>query len=199
MRHLATTLGFLTAAAAMTADVRAGAVLLTFDDVSSLSEYASLGVTFSSNASIWTSSAPSVFDDPNGGAVSVPNALQFGNAGGVLGSIFFAVDVSEISVFALSGPGPDTLSSNMWIKAFDQDGTLLDQDIADTSLQYDLLSVSGTGIRRLDLYSPTPQDDVWDNFRFTPVPEPASVFVFGSAITACCAVQRRRQIHRSGR
>ncbi|MBI3414497.1 MAG: HYR domain-containing protein [Verrucomicrobia bacterium] len=140
---------------------------LTFDDVARLSDYAPLGVTFSANASIWTHPSPSVQVDPDGGAYSVPSALQFGSAGGVLGSIFFASDVSAVSIWALSGPGPDLLNAPMWIRAFDASGTKIDEDNIDPTLQFDFLSITAPGIRRLDLFSPLPNNDVWDNLSFS--------------------------------
>jgi hypothetical protein len=160
-------------------------ILLTFDDVTSLSEYSSLGVSFSGNASIWNDNSPSVLDDPNGGAVTVPNGLQFGNAGGVLGSIFFDQEVSNLSIYALSGPGPDLLSATMWIRAFDEFGTQLDEVNVNSNLQFDLLTTNATGIRRLDLFSDTVGNDVWDNLSFTAVPEPNSLSLFTLGLLFC--------------
>ena len=141
--------------------------LLTFDDVATLSEYSTQGVSFSANASIWTSNTASVLNNPDGGAVTVPNGLQFGNAGGVLGSIFFDQEVTDVSIYALSGPSPDLLSSMMWIRAFDEFGNQLDEVNVDSALQFDLLTTNATGIRRLDLFSNVVGNDVWDNLAFT--------------------------------
>jgi len=157
---------------------------LTFDDVTSLTDYAPLGVTFSAKASIWSSgSTPSVLTSPDGGTYSVPNGLQFGNAGGVLGSIFFAHDAGPVSIWALSGPGPDLLSSPMYIRAFDALGNQVGEDNVNSSLQFDLLSITEPNIRRLDLFSADVGDDVWDNLTFTSVPEPsAACLVFSAGV-----------------
>lgn len=141
----------------------AASVTLTFDDVGSLAEYAPLGVTFSANASRWSAGGPSVLQDPNGGARSLPSALQFGNAGGVLGSISFASNVSAVSIWALSGPGPDLLSAGIYIRAFDANGVQLGEDVGNATLQFDLLSVAAPGIRRLDVFSPVVGTEVWDD------------------------------------
>jgi hypothetical protein len=151
----------------MAGQVMSGATL-TFDDINSLGEYAPLGVTFSQNASIWSGSgSPSVLDTPDGGPYSVPNGLQIGNAGGELGSIFFTSTVSFVSIWALSGPGGDFLNSPMFIKAFDASGKELGEASVNASLQFELLSISAEGIRRIDLFSPVPNNDVWDHLTFT--------------------------------
>jgi hypothetical protein len=168
-------------------------ITLTFDDVTSLSQYASLGVTFSPNASIWAWGTPSVLTDPSGGPYSVPNGLQFGNAGGVLGSVFFASDVSDISIWALSGPGPDLLNAPMYVRAFDMSGVQIGEVSIDPTLQFDLLSISASAIRRLDLFSPVPNNDVWDNLTFMPVPEPeasTTCLLFGAGF-AVLGLRRR--------
>ena len=163
----------------------AAPLTLSFDDVSSLGEYASLGVTFSPNASIWTHASPSVLVDPNGGAYSVPSALQFGNAGGELGSIFFAYEVSAASIWALSGPSADLLNAPMYMRAFDGSGNQLGEDDADPSLQFDFLSVSAPGIRRLDFFSPVVGSDVWDHLTFSPQPvsEPSILMLLAIGVS----------------
>ena len=100
---------------------------LTFDKITSLNGYAP-DVTFSNNASIWTYTGLTVLQNLDGGAYSFPSALQFGNAGGVLGYTYFSNPQTEISVWALSGPGPDYLSSGMYIKAFDSSNVLVAED-----------------------------------------------------------------------
>jgi hypothetical protein len=145
----------------------ASATTLTFDDISSLDEYASLGVTFSGNASIWSSTAPSVLIDPDGGAYSVPCALQFGNAGGVEGNVYFDMAVTEVSVWALSGPGPDNLSGG-WVRARDSDGTLLEEILVSDDVQFEQILCLASGIRQLDFFTPDPADDIWDHLSFQP-------------------------------
>lgn len=167
-------------------------IVLTFDDITSLSEYAPLGVTFSANASLWSGGGGSVLDDPDGGPYDVPNALQFGNAGGVLGDVFLdipQVSVTEVSVWALSGPGPDLLSCGMCIRAYDDADQLLDEDAVDCLLQYDLLTVTGSGIRRIEAWSPSVANDVWDHMVILPEPSALSLL----ALAAVAAIRRRRR------
>ena len=95
----------------------AKADFLTFDGPDTIAAHAS-EVIFSGNASTWTWLGDTVEKDPDGGSYSYDSALQFGNAGGVLGTATFSSPQTLVSVWALSGPGPDTLSKNMYIKAF---------------------------------------------------------------------------------
>ena len=168
---------------------------LTFDDVVSLDAYAATGISFSANASIWTSHTSSVLTNPSGGAYSVPSALQFGNAGGVLGSIFFAGEVQDVSIWALSGPGPDLISNGSYIRAFDALGNFLGEDYADASVEFDQLRISAPGIARLDVFSPLVANDVWDNLSYSAtdgtIPEPATLTLTGLALLA---IRRRKAI-----
>ena len=182
---------------ANTGFVQAGTITLNFDDVASLNEYAVSGVTFSANASIWSGFGGSVLTNPNGGPLSVPDALQFGNAGGVLGQIFFATDQSSISLWALSGPGSDLLNAPMYIEAYDASGALLDRDDVNASLQFDLLNVSGVGIRRLDVFSPIPANDVWDDLTLTSVPIPTTLLLLGVGLAGLGISRRKRSRGRS--
>ena len=50
---------------------------------------------------------------------------------------------------------------------------------ADPTLQFDLLTVSGNAIRRLETYSPVVNMDVWDHMVIT-VPEPCSLVLFSA-------------------
>ncbi len=185
LAHLALVAGV----SGLAAGAQAGGTLLTFDDVGSLADYAPMGITFSGNASLWFGGNVSVLDDPDGGPYSVPYGLQFGNAGGELGSIFLASSVTEFSIWALSGPGDDLLETPMYIRGFTIDGTLVGEDNVDGSLQFDLLSISGAGIRRIDLFSPRPGSDVWDHA--TIVPAPGAVGALAAVVG--CALQRRRR------
>lgn len=155
----------------------ARAVTLDFD-VNNLSEYAPMGVTFSPNASVWFSSGTSVLDNPSGGPYSVPNGLQFGTAGGVVGFIYFDQAQAFVSIWALSGPGPDLLNDPIYIKAYNAADELVDEDFADNTVQFDLLSVSGAGIVKIETFSPLPNNDVWDDLTFEPIPEPTAAMVF---------------------
>lgn len=138
-------------------------VSFNFDDVASLAGYEARGITFSANASIWTSNGPSVMVDPDGGARSVPSGLQFGNAGGVLGSVFFHCPVASASIWALSGPGPDNLNGGISMRAYDVNNVLVGEDFANATVQFDQLIVNGGAIARIDLFSPVENNDVWDD------------------------------------
>ena len=154
----------------------ANAITLDFN-TSSVNDYAPLGVTFSANASIWSFGGPSVLDNPSGGPYSVPNGLQFGSAGGVIGYIYFDQAQAYVSIWALSGPGPDLLNSPIYIKAYDAADQLIDEDFADNTVQFDLLSVNGAGIVKIETFSPVVNNDVWDDLTFDSVPAPASFAV----------------------
>ncbi len=128
------------------------------------------GVTFSNNASIWGHGSSSVLVNPSGGAYSGHRALQFGNAGGVLGFVEFSTAINYASVVALSGPGPDNLSAGMYLRGLDSGGNIIDQQFVNSNVQFDTLSVSGANITRLEFYSPTVRNDVWDDLSFTTQP-----------------------------
>ena len=166
------------------------ATTLTFDDVTSLAQYAPLGVTFSPNASLWTSDWPSVLITPDGGTYTPPNGLQFGIAGGEQGSIYLSTPMSYVSIWALSGPSGDLLNAPMWIRAFDSNNQQIGEDNIDPSLQFDFLSISAPGIVRIDTFSPIVNHDAWDQFTFE-VPEPATV-TLAAGVALLLAARKRR-------
>ncbi len=140
----------------------AATAVLNFDDVESLDEYAEVGVTFSPNISIWFGGDCTVFENPDCGPASAPNAICVGPCGGVTGSIFFDPPVTFVSIIALSGPGPDNLNAGTRIEAF-FDGKMIADDFADSSVQFDFLAVEGLQIDRVDLLSPSPNAEAWDD------------------------------------
>lgn len=168
----------------------ARAVTLNFN-TSNLSDYAPLGVTFSANASVWFNAGTSVLDNPSGGPYSVPNGLQFGNAGGVVGFIYFDQAQALVSLWALSGPGADLLNSPMYIKAYNASDQLIDEDFADNTLQFDFLSVSGAGIVKIETFSPLANNDVWDDLTFESVPAPVSAMAFAALLPLALARRSR--------
>ena len=167
------------------------AALLTFDNINSLSEY-SPAVTFSNNASIWTSPGATVLENPDGGAYSWPNGLQFGNAGGELGYVYFSTPQTNISIWALSGPGPDNLNTGMYIKAFDAVNNLIDEDYVNSDIQFDLLSLSGANIVKIEFWSPYAYNDVWDNLNFSAVPIPSSALLIWGGLVSLAGIKRKR-------
>lgn len=137
---------------------------MSFDSLSSLDDYAPLGITFS-NAHIWNAPAyPSIYETDDGGARSMPSALCVNGCYNGTGSIYFdeALDVDMITVWALSGPGSDLVSSNMRMEAFDGDGVSLGVAVVSGSLQYEQLIIIASGIRRLDLTCGS-LGDCWDD------------------------------------
>ena len=135
----------------------------TFDDIASLNDYASDGVTFQQNIKMWGPRNDSVLDDPDNGPLSPPYGICVGNCGGEAGSIFFATPQSFVSIWALSGPGPDLLSVDTRIRAKDGSGTILGEVTADTSLQFDYLAIAAPGIVELELFSPSAINEAWDH------------------------------------
>jgi hypothetical protein len=176
----------LAAAAAMpTGSVAATTVTIDFDDVTSSSfiaedRYVSSGVLFSSmgggQAFVYADHvAPSVLDDANGSAFSVPSMLCGDNPANV-GVVARFVDPSTespastdaVTVNVSSGPGPDLLSSNVALIAYDADDNVIATDLADTSLQFDTLAVSVAGIARVEMPA-AGLLDCYDDFTFEAV------------------------------
>ena len=149
-------------------------------------------MTFSTNASIWTSPGATVLEDPDGGAYSGSSGLQFGNAGGELGYVYFSISQTNISVWALSGPGPDNLNAGMYIKAFDSSGTLIDEDYVNSAIQFDLLSVSGANIVKIEFWSPFAYNDVWDHLNYSAVPIPGSALLIWGGLVGLAGINRKR-------
>jgi hypothetical protein len=172
----------LTAATAP-AGTASTSVTIDFDDVTTsqfidIDRYASSGVLFTSIGGgqpfVYADSvAPSVLDDPNGSAFSVPSMLCGDNPANVGVLAFFVDPTSQdptttdtVTVNVSSGPGPDLLSGNVALIAYDADDDVIATDPADTSLQFDTLSVSAPGIAKVEM--PAGGDlDCYDDFTFT--------------------------------
>lgn len=149
-------------------------------------QYATSGVLFEriggGNPFVFASSDPSVLDDPNGSAFSTPSMLCGNNPANVGLTATFVdpltqapTTVDSVTVNVSSGPGPDLLSSNVVLTAYDADGNVLATDPANTSLQFDTLSVSVPGIASVTMPA-GPDLDCYDDFTFgTPgLPMPTS-------------------------
>lgn len=145
----------------------ASAVLVDFEGISSLADLSSQGITFSSGMTHWVGGLVSVLVDPDGGPVSPTHGLCVGNCGPGIGSIYFNAPVASVSLYALSGPGPDNNSPGVQMEAFDQFGNSLGVALASTTVQFHKLTISASGIRRLDLTSPLPSTDAWDDLEIT--------------------------------
>ena len=135
----------------------------SFDDVADLGTYASDGVTFTPNIGLWGPNPVSVLDDPDSGPVTTDYGICVGNCGGEAGSIFFDTPQNYVSIWALSGPGSDTLIADTRIRAKDSGGNTIGEVFADTSLQFDLLAISTPGIVELELFSPNTWSEAWDH------------------------------------
>jgi hypothetical protein len=151
-------------------NIWAQTVTLTFEDVVDLSQYQSLGVTFSPNIHLWDGGEVSIFTNPDGGPVTPPNGICVGFCGGEPGNIFFAFDVDSVSIYALSGPGSDLITSGTKIRAYDANNVLLGEALANTAVQFDLLTITAKGIRRLELISFFVNNEAWDNLTFPTQP-----------------------------
>ena len=157
-------------------------VTIDFDDVTSSAfiaedRYASAGVLFGSMAGgpafVYTDTAAgSVLDDPNGSAFSVPSMLCGSNPATV-GVVARFVDpttldpatTDSVTVNVSSGPGPDLLSSNVALIAYDAGDNVIATDLGDTSLQFDTLSVTASGIARVEMTAGSLLD-CYDDFSF---------------------------------
>ena len=162
---------------------------LNFDEFTTSSfipsnQYASSGVLFDRLGGGQTfvfsaASSPSVLVDPNGSAFSVP-AMLCGNNPANVGLVATFVDpvtfgpatTTFVQVNVSSGPGPDLLSSNVALIAYDMDGNVIATDPGDTTLQFDTLSVSIPGIARVEMTA-AGDLDCYDDFTFnTPSSSP---------------------------
>ena len=171
----------------------ASALTLTFDDLTSLGD-APAGVTFSAGAYIWdTAGHTSVLTDPFGTHYSTEDALCITSSCSGVGEIYFDFEVDAFSIVALSGPGVDVIGAGVQIEAFDAAGNLLAVDVAE-ALQFDVLSVSAEGIRRIRLTS-TSAVEVWDDMSYetASMPEPSTAVLLGAGLMAIASRTRRRR------
>ena len=145
--------------------------------------YLNLGVKFYSDqggsAFLWSGSGASVLDDPNGGTFSLPNAIMGSTQANVSVVATFIdpltsqpASTSFVQVGVSSGPGTDTLSSNVALQAYDISGNLIAEDLGDTSLQFDWLSVNVPNIHKVVMVAGNFLD-IFDDFTFestVPIP-----------------------------
>jgi hypothetical protein len=164
-------------------------------------EYASLGVCFQgSNA-----------NSLNGGAIlrstqalSGTNVLAFNSNARMLNNglasapenLIFDTSITSFSIWA-AGPNVDTV---FFARAFDANNfEILEGEATSQGGAFTQLTVSGTGIRRIELtaeFLATPRQPflMFDNLSFAPVPAPSSalVAVMGAGM-AGIALRRKRQ------
>jgi hypothetical protein len=164
-------------------------------------EYASLGVRFQgSNA-----------NSLNGGAIlrstqalSGTNVLAFNSNARMLNNglasapenLIFDTSITSFSIWA-AGPNVDTV---FFARAFDANNfEILEGEATSQGGAFTQLTVSGTGIRRIELtaeFLATPRQPflMFDNLSFAPVPAPSSalVAVMGAGM-AGIALRRKRQ------
>lgn len=157
-------------------------VTIDFDDITTSDfiaedRYVSSGVLFRSMAGglafAYTDTvAPSVLVDPSGSAFSVPTMLC-GDNPATVGVVARFVDpttqdpttTDSVTVNVSSGPGPDLLSSNVALIAYDADDNVIATDPGDTSLQFDTLSVAVPGIAKVEMPAGSLLD-CYDDFTF---------------------------------
>ncbi|MDP6343772.1 MAG: hypothetical protein QF491_09590 [Alphaproteobacteria bacterium] len=187
----------------MAAPSLAAPVTLDFDSGANLASYAP-EVTFSANIGLW-SGGSSVLPPPHyGGPVSEPYGICVGPCGSLEGFIYFATAQTALSIYALSGPGPDPLSAGTLIEAYDAGDQLIDwasvdADLqADPTLQFKLLSVAGAGIVKLRLYSPVANTEAWDNLTYNSealvIPAPAPLLLLLSGLVGLAWHRRRLRV-----
>ena len=143
---------------------------LTFDDVATLSQYDALGVHFQYMGFWNASGTSSVTVDPSGGAYSLPNGIYNLSWTAQAGIVTFDFALSSVSIYALSGPGTDNLIAGTKIRAYDASNALLGEAAASSTIQFQLLTINATGIRKLELIVGG-NHDVWDQLVYCPVPE----------------------------
>jgi hypothetical protein len=163
-------------------------ITIAFDELSlgddqplPLNQYTNLGVQFSSEvggtAFVWNwGSYSTVQDTPSGGVYSSPIAIKGSSGLANISVIATFVDpasgqpatTSFVQVVACSGPGGDTLSYNVALKAFNSSNIQIAEDLADTTQQYDWLSVSAPGIAKVVMVA-GPDLEIFDNFTFETV------------------------------
>jgi hypothetical protein len=177
------------------------AATITFDDVVApplfqsttplTDHYSALGVTFSGPSA----GLGGAILNLNGGWPVAPlsgnNFLAFNAAtyGVFPETITFNNAVSAVSIYANDG-------ASFTMKAYNANNVLVDTDSVSPELEWELLSVSGVGIKYVVLTETGSSVGLLDNLSFDtctgqPVPEPSTIFLLGAGLAGIGLLRRR--------
>uniref|UniRef100_C6E906 Ice-binding protein C-terminal domain-containing protein n=1 Tax=Geobacter sp. (strain M21) TaxID=443144 RepID=C6E906_GEOSM len=178
----------------------ASATTISFDDLSApatfsgtyplTDQYASLGVIFSGPVNGYggavLSQAGNFGVTPHSGS----NFLAFNREGYAVDpeTLTFTSLVNSVSIYAAGGQAYD----NFIMRAFDSSRNLLATDTVFT-WGWDLLSVSATGIKYVDLIQQGDNAFVYDDLSFSAaaVPEPSTFLLFGIGLLGAGLLRRK--------
>lgn len=178
----------------------ASATTISFDDLDApatfsgthplTDQYASLGVIFSGPVNGYggavLAQAGNFGVTPHSGS----NFLAFNREGYAVDPeiLTFTSLVNSVSIFAAGGWNNDTFT----MSAYDSSYNLLDTDML-TTLSWDLLSVSATGIKYVELIQRGDNSFVYDDLSFSAaaVPEPSTFLLFGVGLLGAGLLRRK--------
>ena len=163
-------------------------VKLNFDDME-LWECEKVGVKFCKNIQIMAPPKPcSVFEDPDCSVVSGHRCLCVGDFVGAVGTISFDGPMKLVAIYALSGAGPEPLVPGTVVRAYDAQGTMVDEVFAipeadeiyeEPSDQFALVVARAPGIMSVELFTPMTIGATWDDLYFAPSECPADIAADG--------------------